>query len=416
MRNRILILDFGSQFTQLIARRIREERVYCEIHPPTVTLDWIREWDPAGIVLSGGPSSVYDDDVPMADPALLDAGIPVLGICYGMQMIAHLSGGRVVPGKREYGRAELQVGRASDLFDGFEPGERATVWASHGDHVQEAPPGFTSLASTADLPVASFRAQDRPVFGVQFHPEVAHTLRGDEIISNFLFRICGCQPDWTAGSFIEQAVVRVREQVGEAHVICGLSGGVDSSVVAVLLHEAIGDQLTCVFVDHGLMREGEAEQVVSLFRDTYNIPLVHRDASDLFLGELAGVTDPEVKRKTIGKLFIDVFEEEAKNVGGAKFLARARSIPTSSKACRSRADPASLSNPTTTWAACRNAWTWPWSNPCANCSRTRSARSAANWACPKPSSAAIPSRGRAWRSAFRARSRATSSTSCARPT
>jgi GMP synthase (glutamine-hydrolysing) len=328
MRNRILILDFGSQFTQLIARRIREERVYCEIHPPTVTLDWIREWDPAGIVLSGGPSSVYDDDVPMADPALLDAGIPVLGICYGMQMIAHLSGGRVVPGKREYGRAELQVGRASDLFDGFEPGERATVWASHGDHVQEAPPGFTSLASTADLPVASFRAQDRPVFGVQFHPEVAHTPRGDEIISNFLFRICGCQPDWTAGSFIEQAVVRVREQVGEAHVICGLSGGVDSSVAAALVHHAIGDQLTCIFVDTGLLRMNERESVERTFRRHLGIELVVVDAADQFLGRLRGVEEPEDKRRRIGETFIRVFEQAATDAGrDARFLVQGTLYP-----------------------------------------------------------------------------------------
>ena len=328
MRNRILILDFGSQFTQLIARRIREERVYCEIHPPTVTVDWIRDWDPAGVVLSGGPSSVYDDDVPMADPALLDAGIPVLGICYGMQMIAHLSGGRVVPGKREYGRAELQVGRASDLFDGFVPGERATVWASHGDHVQEAPPGFTSLASTVDLPVASFRAQDRPVFGVQFHPEVAHTPRGDEIISNFLFRICGCEPDWTAGSFIEQAVVRVREQVGEAHVICGLSGGVDSSVAAALVHHAIGDQLTCIFVDTGLLRMNERESVERTFRRHLGIELVVVDAADQFLGRLRGVEEPEDKRRRIGETFIRVFEQAATDAGrDARFLVQGTLYP-----------------------------------------------------------------------------------------
>jgi GMP synthase (glutamine-hydrolysing) len=246
MRNRILILDFGSQFTQLIARRIREERVYCEIHPPSVTIDWVRDWAPRGIVLSGGPSSVYDEGVPTTDPGLFDLGVPVLGICYGMQLMAHLCGGRVIPGKREYGRAELVVGEPDDLFEGFDKGERTTVWASHGDHIDAAPRGFKALATTADLPVASFRALERPLFGVLFHPEVAHTARGGEILSNFLFRVCGCEPDWTAGSFIEESVGRIRQKVGEKHVICGLSGGVDSSVAAALVHRAIGDKLTCI--------------------------------------------------------------------------------------------------------------------------------------------------------------------------
>jgi GMP synthase (glutamine-hydrolysing) len=327
MRNRILILDFGSQFTQLIARRIREERVYCEIHPPTVSLDWIREWDPRGIVLSGGPSSVYDEGVPKADPGIIDLGVPVLGICYGMQLIAHTSGGRVIPGKREYGRADLMVEEPNALFEGFAKGERATVWASHGDHIEEAPPGFLSLASTADLPVASFCAVDRPIWGVLFHPEVAHTPRGDEIISNFLFRICECEPDWTAGSFIDDEVVRIQQQVGDAEVICGLSGGVDSSVAAALVHRAIGDRLTCIFVDTGLLRKGERESVERTFRRHLGIRLVVIDARDRFLSRLRGVDDPELKRRTIGEVFIRVFEEAAADAGNAKFLVQGTLYP-----------------------------------------------------------------------------------------
>jgi GMP synthase (glutamine-hydrolysing) len=327
MRNRILILDFGSQFTQLIARRIREERVYCEIHPPTVSLDWIREWEPRGIVLSGGPSSVYDDGVPKADPGIVGLDVPVLGICYGMQLIAEMSGGRVVHGKREYGRADLVIEEANELFEGFEKGERATVWASHGDHVEEAPEGFRPLASTADLPVASFCALDRPIYGVQFHPEVAHTPRGDEIISNFLFRICECEPDWTAGSFIDDEVARIQQQVDDAEVICGLSGGVDSSVAAALVHRAIGDRLTCIFVDTGLLRKGERESVERTFRRHLGIRLVVIDARDRFLSRLRGVEDPESKRRTIGEVFIRVFEEAAADAGNARFLVQGTLYP-----------------------------------------------------------------------------------------
>ncbi|MGH7502805.1 MAG: glutamine-hydrolyzing GMP synthase [Longimicrobiales bacterium] len=328
MRNRILILDFGSQFTQLIARRIREERVYCEIHPATQSLDWIREWQPRGIVLSGGPSSVYDEGVPSADPALLELGVPILGICYGMQLIAQMSGGRVVHGKREYGRAELTVHEPDALFEGFTAGERVTVWASHGDHVESAPPGYRSLAATGDLAVASFRASDRDVYGVQFHPEVAHTPRGDEIIANFLFRICHCEPDWTAGSFIDQAVDRIRAQVGDRHAICGLSGGVDSSVAAALVQRAIGDRLTCIFVDHGLLRKGEREGVERTFRRHLGIRLIVVDAAAEFLARLAGVEDPEEKRRRIGETFIRVFERTAKEAGAnADFLVQGTLYP-----------------------------------------------------------------------------------------
>lgn len=328
MHHRILILDYGSQFTQLIARRVREERVYSEIHPPTVSLDWIREWRPHGIILSGGPASVYGAEVPVIDPELLRLGIPVLGICYGMQMIAHVEGGRVSPGRREYGRAEIRVGEAKGIFAGFEVGEELVVWASHGDHVDEMPPGYRVIASSSTLPIAAFRAEDRPIYGVQFHPEVAHTPRGGEIISNFLFEVCGCEPDWTAGSFIEEAVARIREQVGTAQVICGLSGGVDSSVAAALVHRAVGDQLTCIFVDTGLMRLAEPESVERAFRQHLGVKLVMVDAADEFLERLRGVEDPEEKRKIIGERFIRVFERVAREVGGdARFLVQGTVYP-----------------------------------------------------------------------------------------
>ncbi|MCI0434627.1 MAG: glutamine-hydrolyzing GMP synthase [Gemmatimonadetes bacterium] len=328
MRNRILILDYGSQFTQLIARRIREERVYCEIHPPTVSLDWIRAWNPGGIVLSGGPSSVYDEDVPTAEAGLLEMGVPVLGICYGMQLIAQLRGGAVVSGRREYGRAELVVTAEDSLFEGFRPGERATVWASHGDHIEVAPPGFVALAATADLPVAAFRSSSERVWGVLFHPEVAHTPRGDEIISNFLFRICECEPDWTAGSFIDESIARIRARVGTAKVICGLSGGVDSSVAAALVHRAVGDALTCIFVDHGLLRKGERESVERTFRRHLGIRLEVVDAGAEFLARLQGVEEPEEKRRSVGATFIRVFERAAREAGGdAMFLVQGTLYP-----------------------------------------------------------------------------------------
>ncbi len=326
--DRILILDFGSQFTQLIARRIREERVYCEIHPPTRSLEWIREWNPKGIILSGGPSSVYDDDVPTIDRELFRTGIPILGICYGMQLIAHLEGGQVYQGRREYGRAELRVQRPEGLFQGFGAEDATTVWCSHGDHVDEPPRGFQALASTATLPVAAFRAVDRPLYGVQFHPEVAHTHRGDEILSNFLFEVCRCRPTWTAGAFIEETVHRIRDQIGDETAVCGLSGGVDSSVAAVLVYRAIGDRLTCIFVDHGLLRKHEREQVERTFRTHLGMKLVVEDASEAFLSKLSGIVEPEEKRRRIGNTFIDVFERTAsRERTGAKFLVQGTLYP-----------------------------------------------------------------------------------------
>jgi GMP synthase (glutamine-hydrolysing) len=326
--NRVLIIDYGSQFTQLIARRIREERVYCEIQPPTRSLEWIREWRPKGIILSGGPSSVYGEDVPTAEPELLRMGIPVLGVCYGMQLITFLEGGVVERGRREYGRAQVQIEEATGIFDGFQPGERTQVWMSHGDHVVQPPPGYRLLATTEGLPWAAFAAEDRPVYGVQFHVEVAHTIRGADIIGNFLFRVCGCAPTWTAGSYIESEIEKIRAQVGNAQVICGLSGGVDSSVAASLVHRAIGDQLTCIFVDTGLLRQGERESVERTFRAHLGIRLEVVDASALFLERLRGVEDPERKRKIIGNTFIDVFEDASDRIGGdAKFLVQGTLYP-----------------------------------------------------------------------------------------
>jgi GMP synthase (glutamine-hydrolysing) len=326
--NRILIIDFGSQFTQLIARRIREERVYCEIHPPTRSLEWIREWAPKGIVLSGGPSSVYGDDVPTAEAELLRMGIPVLGVCYGMQLITHLEGGVVERGRREYGRARVEVVEPAGIFEGFAAGEQTQVWMSHGDHVVEPPPGYRCLARTEGLPWAAFVAEDRPVYGVQFHVEVAHTVRGADIVGNFLFGVCGCEPTWTAGSYIDGEVDRIRERVGDAQVVCGLSGGVDSSVAASLVHRAIGDQLTCIFVDTGLLRHGERESVERTFRAHLGIRLEVVDAAELFLQRLAGVEDPERKRKIIGNTFIDVFEDASDRIGGdARFLVQGTLYP-----------------------------------------------------------------------------------------
>ncbi|WP_239806250.1 glutamine-hydrolyzing GMP synthase [Croceicoccus hydrothermalis] len=329
----ILIVDFGSQVTQLIARRVREAGVYSEIAPFTQAAEAFARMKPRGIILSGSPASVPGEGSPRAPQELFEAGIPILGICYGQQVMTKQLGGEVRPGHEtgeggEFGRAFLTVTEKCALFDGlWQVGERHQVWMSHGDKVTEFAPGFEIVAASDGAPFAVIADEKRRFYGTQFHPEVIHTPDGGRLIANFVRHVCGCAGDWTMAEFRRTKIAEIREQVGDGKVICGLSGGVDSAVAAVLIHEAIGDQLTCVFVDHGLMRMGEAEQVVSLFRGAYNIPLVHRDVSALFLNGLKGVTDPEAKRKFIGKTFIDVFEDEAKKIGGADFLAQGTLYP-----------------------------------------------------------------------------------------
>jgi GMP synthase (glutamine-hydrolysing) len=329
MTDRILIVDFGSQVTQLIARRVREAGVYSEIVPFNRVEEMLRAFAPAGVILSGGPASVVATDTPRAPQAVFDAGVPVLGICYGQQAMCAQLGGEVESSDhREFGRAVITVTDRCDLFEGiWSPGDTDQVWMSHGDRVSRLPEGCRPVAVSTGAPFAAIADDDHRLYGVQFHPEVVHTPRGAALLTNFVRRICGCAGDWSMAAFREQAIARVRDQVGTGRVICGLSGGVDSSVVAVLLHEAIGDQLQCVFVDTGLMRAGEAAEVVDLFRGHYNIPLVHADAADLFLGKLDQVSDPERKRKIIGATFIDVFEAEARKLGGAEFLAQGTLYP-----------------------------------------------------------------------------------------
>ena len=327
--DKILIVDFGSQVTQLIARRVREEKVYCEIVPFQKADEAFKALRPKGVILSGGPSSVLDQGAPLAPPAIYDAGVPVLGICYGEQAMAAQLGGVVEGGHhREFGRAEVLVTEETPLFEGvWRKGERYPVWMSHGDRVTRLPEGFRVVGTSANAPIAMIADERRKFYATQFHLEVVHTPHGAALIRNFVRKIAGCKGDWTMRAFKEEAIEKIRAQVGRGRVICGLSGGVDSAVAAVLIHEAIGEQLTCVFVDHGLLRLAEAEKVVALFRDSYNIPLVHVEAEALFLDALAGVTDPELKRKTIGRLFIDVFDTEAKKLGGAEFLAQGTLYP-----------------------------------------------------------------------------------------
>lgn len=328
--DRILIIDFGSQVTQLIARRVREAGVYCEIHPFNKAADVLAQgYDPKGIILSGGPASVTTQASPRAPDGVFAAGVPILAICYGQQTLAVQLGGVVEGGHAaEFGRADVEIIAPSALFEGlWQVGARYPVWMSHGDRVTQLPAGFTAKAISENAPFAVASDEARKLYTTMFHPEVVHTPDGAALLKNFTHRICGCDGDWTMAAFREEAIARIRAQVGQGRVICGLSGGVDSSVAAVLIHEAIGDRLTCVYVDHGLMRLGETEQVVALFRDHYNIPLIAADESARFLSALAGVDDPEAKRKAIGKLFIDVFEEKARAIGGAEFLAQGTLYP-----------------------------------------------------------------------------------------
>jgi GMP synthase (glutamine-hydrolysing) len=329
MHDKILIIDFGSQVTQLIARRVREEGVYSEIVPYQNAEAAFAAMKPRAVILSGGPASVLDRDAPLTPPSLYQSGVPILGICYGEQAMAHQLGGKVEAGHhREFGRAEVEIVKDTALSEGvWRKGEKYPVWMSHGDRVTQLPQGFETVGTSANAPIAMIADETRKYYATQFHLEVVHTPHGAAILRNFVRKIAGCSGDWTMRAFRDEVIEKIRAQVGKGRVICGLSGGVDSAVAAVLIHEAIGEQLTCVFVDHGLLRLGEAKKVVALFKDSYNIPLVNVEAEKLFLDALGGVTDPEIKRKTIGKLFIDVFEAEAKKIGGAEFLAQGTLYP-----------------------------------------------------------------------------------------
>lgn len=327
-KQKILILDFGSQYTQLIARRVRETKVYCEIHPFNMGLQKIKAFSPKGVILSGGPASIYDKDAPMAEVEILELGVPVLGICYGMQFLTHLLGGSVARATdREYGNATIIIEDDKDLFYELGKGTAQTVWMSHGDRIDRVPEGFEILAGSKNSPVSAMVDPERKYFGVQFHPEVAHTPEGSRILRNFLFRVCKCEPSWTMTSFVRRTIQGLREEVGDGRVICGLSGGVDSSVTAVLLHKAIGKRLSCILVDNGLLRRGEAQEVMEIFRRYMGMDLHLVDASKHFMGHLKGVTDPEEKRKIIGREFISVFENKAKELGGVAFLAQGTLYP-----------------------------------------------------------------------------------------
>ena len=326
---KILILDFGSQYTQLIARRVREAHVYCELHPFDMAMEAIRAFAPRGIILSGGPKSVYDEGAPAVAEELFEMGVPVLGICYGMQLMSRHFGGAVVPaGKREFGHADLvSCGTPGPLFDGFFVEGKSPVWMSHGDHVERMPQGFEVVARSANAPVCAIQDVTRRLYGVQFHPEVNHTPRGELLIDTFVRKICGCSGQWTPGHIIDDAVERVRRQVGDDRVILGLSGGVDSSVAAALIHRAIGEQLTCVFVDNGLLRLGEGDQVMATFAENLGVRVIRVNAEDRFLAALAGETDPEKKRKIIGNLFVEIFEEESGRIEDARWLAQGTIYP-----------------------------------------------------------------------------------------
>ena len=326
LREHVVVVDFGAQYSQLIARRIRERHVYCEILPHDVAAQELAARQPAGIVLSGGPASVYEPGAPRIDSSIFELGIPVLGICYGMQLMAHALGGRVGPGlKREYGKTELEILDQNKLFVGLD--SHLIGWMSHGDSVLEPPPGFKVLARTANTGIAAMADREKRLYGVQFHPEVAHTPQGREMLENFLHKACGCTGSWTMKSFIEEATENIKRQVGDGSVVCALSGGVDSACVATLVHRAVGDQLTCIFVNNGLLRKGEPEMVQKTFHDVFKMRLVYVDAEDRFLGRLRGVTDPERKRNIIGEEFVRIFEEEAAKLGKAQFLAQGTIYP-----------------------------------------------------------------------------------------
>ncbi len=326
--DKIMILDFGSQYTQLIARKIREQKVYCEIHPFNHPVEEIKAFNAKGLILSGGPSSVYDEKAPLIDKEILELGIPVLGICYGMQLISYLLGGKVLSSpKREYGRTEIEIIENKSLFEGFETSIPKTVWMSHGDKIDKLPSGFEILAKTKNTPYCAAANYEKNLYAVQFHPEVVHTQGGVEILRNFLFKICKCEPNWNMESFIKTQLKLIKEKVGDSNVILGLSGGVDSSVAAVLINKAISHQLKCIFVNNGVLRKNEEQKVIDIFKNNFNIDLIYVDASKRFLDKLKGVEDPEKKRKIIGYEFIEVFNEEAQKIKNVKFLAQGTLYP-----------------------------------------------------------------------------------------
>jgi len=404
----IVILDFGSQYSELIARRVRETEVYSLVMGYATTAEELRQLAPKGLILSGGPSSVYEEGSPVCDPAIWDLGIPVLGVCYGMQLMVQQLGGAVVAaGRAEYGKAPITVDDPIDLLTNVEQG--STMWMSHGDSVTTMPAGFVRLAHTANTPEAVIADHQRHLYGVQFHPEVVHSSGGMTLIRNFVYEICGCQPDWTTEAFIDEALADVRERVGDKRVLLALSGGVDSSTLAFLLHKAIGDKLTCMFIDQGFMRKGEPEFLTEFFDHQFHIRVEYINARDRFLDKLDGISDPEDKRKIIGTEFIRVFEEESKRLGPFDFLAQGTLYPDVIESAGTGVDPntgervAVKIKSTTTWAACPRICSSSWWNRCAACSKMRCARWAAAWACPRRSCAAIPSPVPAWRSASSAR-------------
>jgi len=328
-RETVLILDFGSQYTQLIARRVREQRVYCEIQPCNVAFDKVAAMKPRAVILSGGPASVYGEGAPQVDKRVFELGVPVLGICYGVQLMAHLLGGKVEgASEREYGAAKVKITKPTGILHRFAEGETIDVWMSHGDRIAAMPEGFVTLGLSDNTPFCAVADEKRRIYGLQFHPEVAHTPQGAQILAAFLFDVAKLEPSWTPGTFSEEAIAKVDATVGPTdHAICGLSGGVDSSVAAIICHRALGDRLTCIFVDNGVLRKGEFEQVAATFRETFHIKLVAVDARDRFLSALAGISDPEQKRKTIGRVFIEVFEDEAKKVQNARYLVQGTLYP-----------------------------------------------------------------------------------------
>ena len=376
--NRILILDFGSQYTQLIARRVREAHVYCQILPCTASLDHIRDFEPKGIILSGSPYSVTDERSPVLDPGIIELGVPILGICYGMQAIAKLLGGSVASsGRREYGRAYIHAQESHTIFAGVRDWPME-VWMSHGDRVDSLPAGFRSIANSPNSPVAAMSSGNGQILGFQFHPEVVHTPEGTALLRNFVLSICGCQPTWTMESFIDLQVAMIRDQVGKNKIICGLSGGVDSSVTAVLIHRAVGDRLTCIFVDNGLLRKGEAKKVESVFRDHFHINLDVVNAQERFFKMLKGVGDPELKRKIIGNEFIAVFEEEAARIKGVKFLAQGTLYPDVIESV-SFVGPSAVIKSHHNVGGLPDRMAFSLSNPSGSCSRMRCERWDGNW-------------------------------------